>query len=151
MLSRGRSKAERKGFGPVIEFIEGSAEHLPFEHGGFDAALCGFGVRNFSDLEQGLSEMHRVLRPGGSIVILEFSRPKAGPVRRVYEFYSRTALPAIGRWISGNPEAYSYLPETIREFPSGDEFLAILSRAGFQSLKTIPLTFGIAAIYHGIK
>jgi demethylmenaquinone methyltransferase/2-methoxy-6-polyprenyl-1,4-benzoquinol methylase len=150
MLTIGRSKAEKLGFRDV-EFTEGSAESLPFKTGLFDAVTAGFGVRNFSDLAKGLSEMHRVLKHGAPVVILEFSRPKAFLVKELYSLYSRIVLPAVGGLVSRNREAYEYLPGTIREFPDGDDFLTLLRTAGFHSLKHIPLTFGIASIYYGIK
>ncbi len=150
MLSIGRSKGKKKGFHEV-EFTEGSAEHLPFKTGTFDAVTVGFGVRNFSDLNKGLSEMYRVLRPGAPVVILEFSHPRRFPVRQLYSLYSKFVLPAVGGLISRNREAYEYLPGTIREFPDGDGFLTLLRGVGFHSLKHIPLTFGIATIYYGIK
>jgi len=150
MLSIGRSKAEKGGF-HEIEFAEGPAESLPFKTGTFDAVTVGFGVRNFSDLPQGLSEMHRVLKPGSPVVILEFSHPRSFPVKQLYSLYSRIVLPAVGGLISQDREAYEYLPETIREFPDGNDFLTLLQTAGFHSLKHTQLTFGIATIYYGIK
>jgi demethylmenaquinone methyltransferase/2-methoxy-6-polyprenyl-1,4-benzoquinol methylase len=150
MLAIGRTKAEKLGF-PGVEFTEGSAESLPFKAGLFDAVTSGFGVRNFSDLAQGLSEMHRVLKHGAPVVILEFSRPRAFLVRECYSLYSRFVLPAVGGLISRSREAYEYLPGTIREFPDGEEFLDLLRVSGFHSLRHIPLTFGIASIYYGIK
>ncbi|MEX1139311.1 MAG: bifunctional demethylmenaquinone methyltransferase/2-methoxy-6-polyprenyl-1,4-benzoquinol methylase UbiE [Bacteroidota bacterium] len=150
MLDIGRAKAVKKGFRSV-EFAEGPAEALPFETDSFDALTVGFGVRNFSDLSKGLSEMYRVLRPGSPVIVLEFSRPRSFPVQQLYSLYSKTLLPAVGGFISRDREAYEYLPGTIREFPDGNDFLALLRTAGFHSLKHYPLTFGIATIYYGIK
>jgi demethylmenaquinone methyltransferase/2-methoxy-6-polyprenyl-1,4-benzoquinol methylase len=151
MLTIGREKIRRRGLQGRIVLDEASAERLPYPEGSFDAVLCGFGVRNFSDLSAGLKEMYRVLRPGGSVVILEFSRPSRFPIRPLYDLYSGTVLPAVGRWISRHRDAYAYLPGTIRTFPFGAEFLGILASSGFHSLNEHSLTFGIASIYHGIK
>jgi demethylmenaquinone methyltransferase/2-methoxy-6-polyprenyl-1,4-benzoquinol methylase len=150
MLEIGRSKAAKKGIQGVT-FSEGSAESLPFDARSFDAVTVGFGVRNFSDLDKGLKEMHRVLKPGSPLVVLEFSRPRSFPIQQLYALYSKTVLPALGGLISQDREAYEYLPETIREFPDGDDFLALLQSAGFHALKQYPVTFGIATIYYGIK
>jgi len=150
MLSIGRSKAEKAGF-HEIEFAEGLAESLPFKKDTFDAVTVGFGVRNFSDLPRGLSEMYRVLKPGAPVVILEFSHPRSFPVKQLYSLYSRIVLPAVGGLISQDREAYEYLPGTIREFPDGNDFLTLLQTAGFHSLKYTQLTFGITTIYYGIK
>lgn len=150
MLNIGRSKAAKMAFHDV-KFTEASAESLPFKTGTFDAVMSGFGVRNFSDLTEGLSEMHRVLKPGAPVLILEFSRPRAFPVMQLYSLYSRTVVPAVGGFVSHNRQAYEYLPGTIREFPDGTDFLGLLQTAGFHSLRHIPLTFGISAIYYGIK
>ncbi len=150
MLEIGRSKAAKRGI-QGVRFSEGPAESLPFETSSFDAVTVGFGVRNFSDLDKGLKEMHRVLKTGSPLVVLEFSRPRSFPIQQLYDLYSKTLLPALGGLISQNREAYEYLPETIREFPDGNDFLDILQSVGFHSLKYHPLTFGIATIYHGIK
>lgn len=150
MLDVGRSKAAKKGIRSV-RFSEGSAESLPFGNNTFDAVTVGFGVRNFSDLDKGLREMHRVLKPGAPAVILEFSRPRSFPIQQLYTLYSKTLLPALGGLISQNREAYEYLPETIREFPDGKDFVALLQSAGFHSTEYHPLTFGIATVYYGIK
>lgn len=147
MLARGMEKAKRKGLDRIVSFRQGSAEGLPFSDGSFDAVCSAFGVRNFSDLDAGLREMRRVLRPGGAVVILEFSRPHAFPVKQLYRAYSRTVLPMVGGWISRDPEAYRYLPSTIGEFPDGEEFLSHLRAAGFRSAHQLPMTFGIATAY----
>lgn len=147
MLERGMEKAKRKGLERVVTFRHGSAESLPFADGSFDAVCSAFGVRNFSDLDAGLLEMRRVLRPGGAVVILEFSRPHRFPVKQLYRAYSRTVLPVLGGWISRDPEAYRYLPSTIGEFPDGEDFLSHLSAAGFRSARQFPMTFGIATAY----
>lgn len=150
MLNIGRSKAAKRGIHGV-RFSEGSAESLPFATGSFDAVTVGFGVRNFSDPDKGLREMYRVLKPGSPAVVLEFSRPRSFPIQQLYTLYSKTLLPALGGLIARDREAYEYLPETIREFPDGNDFLALLQSAGFHSTKYHPLTFGIATIYYGVK
>lgn len=148
MLRIAARKAVRKNLGNLLSFQEAPAEQLPFPDKTFDAVTVSFGVRNFSSLEQGLSEMARVLRPGGEVVILEFSRPRVFPIRQLYGLYSRRVLPLIGGWISRHREAYEYLPNTIREFPDGEAFGTILRQAGFADLQITPLTFGIVTIYH---
>lgn len=151
MLSIGREKVAAKGLDGAITLANGEAEHLAFDDASFDAAIVAFGARNFEDLGQGLSEMRRILRPGGKIVVLEFSRPASFPFKQLYLFYFRRILPLAGRLLSKNTEAYSYLPDTVMKFPEGAAFLAILARAGFSSLASERLTFGIASIYTGIR
>ncbi|MBI4418478.1 MAG: bifunctional demethylmenaquinone methyltransferase/2-methoxy-6-polyprenyl-1,4-benzoquinol methylase UbiE [Ignavibacteriales bacterium] len=151
MLALGREKAERKKLGHIVSFREGTAEKLPFPEDSFDAVLSAFGVRNFSDLDTGLLEMRRVLRPGGAVLILEFSHPHAFPVKQLYNAYSQTLLPALGGLISRDPEAYRYLPSTIGEFPDGEDFLECLRKAGFRSTRRLSMTFGIATAYDALK
>jgi demethylmenaquinone methyltransferase/2-methoxy-6-polyprenyl-1,4-benzoquinol methylase len=151
MLEQGRAKLARIGASGRITLATGDAESLQFPPGSFDAATVAFGVRNFEDLSRGLAGMHAVLRPGGQIVILEFSRPARTPFRQLYLWYFRYILPLIGRLVSSHPEAYTYLPDTVMQFPEGKEFLAILSRAGFTDLREERLTGGIATIYTGTK
>jgi len=151
MLERGRKKIAEKGLDTAITLQEGEAENLPFGERSFDAAIVAFGARNFENLEAGLGEMYRILRPGGKIVVLEFSRPNRFPFMHLYFFYFRRILPLIGRVISRHGDAYTYLPETVMMFPEGDEFQAILARTGFSSVCTERLTFGIASIYTGIR
>lgn len=149
MLRRGRRKVARKGLAGQITLREGDALDLPFEDGSFDAALVAFGVRNFEELEAGLREIGRVLRPGGTLVVLEFSWPRASVIRTLYTLYARYVLPLVGRLISGDPEAYTYLPASARAFPDGIDFLHRLRAAGFTNLVWRSLTFGIAALYRG--
>ena len=151
MLNVGRAKLKKKGFDSVIILQTGEAEKLEFETAYFDAAIVAFGARNFEDLGKGLSEMHRVLRMGGKIVVLEFSRPRHFPFKQLYFFYFRRVLPLIGRMISKSEEAYTYLPDTVMRFPEGDEFVAKLRKTGFESVSGDRLTFGIATIYTGVK
>jgi len=149
MLAIGRDKIRRKGLEDVIELRVADAEDLPFPDGRFDAALVAFGVRNFENLELGLSQIRRVLKPGGRLLILEFSRPTAFPIRQLYSFYGRHVLPRIGKIVSGDDEAYSYLPASIEEFPEREHFLELMDDVGFTDSTVTSLTFGIAAIYSG--
>jgi len=151
MLEVARRKVSARGLARIVSLQKGDAESLPFADGSFDAAIVAFGVRNFENLEAGLSEMRRVLRPGGKLVVLEFSRPHAFPFRQVYLFYFRRVLPLLGRMISGNGEAYAYLPASVMAFPEGEEFLAMLARAGLARATAERMTFGIASIYTAEK
>lgn len=151
MLALGREKIARRRFDKVISLRDGEAEKLPFGEHHFDAVIVAFGARNFENLRLGLHEMFRVLRPGGRIVVLEFSRPRRFPFRQIYLFYFRRVLPVVGRLISKNADAYSYLPATVMQFPEGAEFLTILSNVGFTALREQRLTFGVATIYAGDK
>jgi demethylmenaquinone methyltransferase / 2-methoxy-6-polyprenyl-1,4-benzoquinol methylase len=149
MLQVGRLKLEAPDLAGRVTLESGDAENLPFGDNEFDAASVAFGVRNFENLSAGLREMARVLRPGGRLLILEFSKPTVFPVKQVYGFYSRNILPRIGEWLSGDSGAYRYLPDSIAVFPDGEDFLAKLREAGFDSVSQKRLTFGIASIYEG--
>lgn len=151
MLEIGVRKVKRRELSDRIRFVPGDAEDLPFEDATFDAVISGFGVRNFEDPEKGISEMFRVMRNGGQVVILEFSKPRSAFFSLLYRFYFSRVLPAIGRMVSKDKSAYRYLPESVREFPDGEAFLAFLKRAGFEKCRFMSLTFGIAAIYTGFK
>jgi demethylmenaquinone methyltransferase / 2-methoxy-6-polyprenyl-1,4-benzoquinol methylase len=151
MLAVGRKKMSEKGLNDTIELIQGDSESLPFGENKFDAVIVAFGVRNFENLERGLSEMLRVLRPGGKLVVLEFSKPTTFPFRHLYSFYFNFVLPKIGRWISRDKAAYTYLPESVQAFPNGTGFTDILSKLGFKQTACTPLTFGISSLYTGIK
>lgn len=151
MLAVGREKIARRGWNDRIELLEGDSVSLPFEEGKFDAYTVAFGVRNFENLEGGLEEMHRVLRPGGWAVILEFSKPKAFPMKQLFGFYFRRVMPTIGRWVSKDASAYTYLPESVAAFPEGPAFEAFLQKCGYGNLSTVPLTGGIASIYFAQK
>ncbi len=151
MMEIGRKKIKRKKLEHLISLQTGDSESLPFEQNTFNAAMVAFGVRNFENLNKGLSEMYRVLSPEGMIWVLEFSQPKVFPVKQGYNFYFKFILPFIGRIISKDPKAYTYLHDSVQEFPSGDEFLHHLEIIGFKELKKHPLSFGIATIYCGKK
>ena len=151
MLEVGRRKVEKKNLAEIIKLIKADSENLPFENDKLDAAIVGFGVRNFETLETGLSEIKRVLKPGGVFYILEFSKPVKSPYKQFYQFYFTRILPFIGRMVSKDSTAYTYLPESVNEFPDGDKFLAILAEVGFVENKCFPQTFGIASIYEAHK
>ena len=151
MLEIGRQKLEAKKLSHRIRLEQADSENLPFEDNTFDAVTASFGVRNFAHLERGLAEMHRVLRPGGQLVILEFSKPTAFPLKQAYNFYFSRVLPVFGKVISKDQAAYTYLPESVQAFPDGADFVAILGRVGFTSPAWQPLTFGISSIYTARK
>ncbi len=151
MLQLAREKISRKQLSHRIELKKGDSENLPFDDNSFDAVIVAFGVRNFENLEKGLSEMLRVLRKGGKAVILEFSKPEKFPFKHLYSFYFNNILPFIGRTISKDKGAYRYLPESVRNFPDGIDFINILKKTGFISTEKKPLTFGICTIYTGQK
>jgi demethylmenaquinone methyltransferase/2-methoxy-6-polyprenyl-1,4-benzoquinol methylase len=151
MLAVGREKIKKIGMENVIELRTGDSTHLPFEKESFDAVMASFGVRNFDNLLAGLSEMCRVMKTGGTCVVLEFSKPKSFPFKQLYNFYFRYILPTIGRLISKDASAYTYLPESVQAFPDGEDFLKVYQQAGFKDTVCVPLTFGICSIYIGRK
>ena len=151
MMEIGRKKIEAKGLAKKIELRRGDSENLPFEENKFDAVIVAFGVRNFENLEKGLAEMLRVLKPGGKMVVLEFSKPDRFPFREFYGLYFRFVVPIVGRLISKDKSAYDYLPESVHAFPRGKTFVDILDRIGYKNTACKPLTFGIASIYTGTK
>lgn len=151
MLAVGQEKIKAKGLQNKIELKLGDSENLEFADHTFDAYTVGFGVRNFENLEKGLTEMLRVLKPNGTAIILEFSKPKAFPVKQLYNFYFNSILPGIGKLVSKDNAAYTYLPESVNAFPDGEKFLSILSKIGYKNATAIPLMFGIATIYKANK
>ncbi len=151
MLEVGRKKIKNKGLSGKIEMVLGDSEMLPFADNTYDAITVGFGVRNFENLEKGLKEMNRVLKPGGMAVILEFSRPTLFPFKQLYNFYFRNVLPIIGRITSKDPKAYSYLYESVQAFPDGKDFVKALKSTGFQSPIYKSLTLGVCSIYTATK
>jgi demethylmenaquinone methyltransferase/2-methoxy-6-polyprenyl-1,4-benzoquinol methylase len=151
MVQVGLKKVRDCGFETDIKLQVGDAEHLEFKSFSFDAAMVAFGVRNFEDLPRGLSEMKRVLKKHGKVLILEFSHPSAFPLKQLYALYSRFGIPLLGRAFSLHPSAYHYLPESVEAFPSGKDFLKILQESGFVDCKVINLTGGIASIYSGTR
>lgn len=151
MLEFGRVKIKDAGFEPVITLETGDSEHLRFETDTFDAVTVAFGVRNFENLEKGLAEMHRVLRPGGRVVILEFSKPHIFPFKQLYNGYFKYVLPLIGRLTSRDMRAYTYLFESVQAFPEGNHFTEILTKTGFNNPICERLTLGICSIYTATK
>jgi demethylmenaquinone methyltransferase/2-methoxy-6-polyprenyl-1,4-benzoquinol methylase len=151
MLAVGRKKIAERKLSGVITLERGDSEQLQFADNTFDAVTVAFGVRNFENLEKGLIDMLRVLKPGGMAVILEFSQPQQFPVKQFYRFYSRYILPTIGQLVSKERSAYEYLPESVAAFPYGKQFTDILENCGYSATVYYPLTFGIAGIYTGIK
>ncbi len=151
MLKLGVEKIHKLQFEKHIELKLGDSENLPFEDNSFDAITVGFGVRNFEHLEKGIAEIYRVLNQGGTLAVLEFSKPKNFPIKQVYNFYFRYVTPTVGKIFSKDASAYTYLPESVNAFPDGEDFLNVLKKAGFKECKAMPLTFGIASIYTGNK
>jgi demethylmenaquinone methyltransferase/2-methoxy-6-polyprenyl-1,4-benzoquinol methylase len=151
MLDIAWSKIQNKNLTGKISLEIGEAEQLRFDSDTFDAVISAFGVRNFENLKLGLCEFYRVLCTGGIVMILEFSKPNKMPIKQMYKFYSKFFLPWMGGMISKNRPAYNYLPDTIREFPDGDDFCRILSDTGFSNVNCYPQTFGIASIYTAVK
>jgi demethylmenaquinone methyltransferase/2-methoxy-6-polyprenyl-1,4-benzoquinol methylase len=151
MLDVGRRKVRERKLDDRIELKFGDSEKLPFEDNSFDAVIVAFGVRNFENLDAGLSEMLRVVRPGGTVVILEFSKPSNFPMKQLYNVYFTAILPILGRWISRDSSAYRYLPESVKAFPDGQKFLDVLTTSGYKNPQCTPLTFGISSLYWGSK
>jgi len=151
MLDVGIEKMKRKGLDDVIQMRIGDSEQLPFEDGYFDALTVGFGVRNYENLEKGLTDMLRVLRPGGKAIILEFSKPKKFPMKQAFGFYSKRIIPFFGKRISKDQRAYEYLPESVEAFPEGKAFTDILEKIGYTKVTARTVSGGIATIYSGTK
>ncbi|MFN4253843.1 MAG: bifunctional demethylmenaquinone methyltransferase/2-methoxy-6-polyprenyl-1,4-benzoquinol methylase UbiE [Saprospiraceae bacterium] len=151
MLEIGRDKIAASQLADVISLETGDSENLRFADGSFDAVTVAFGVRNFENLEKGLAEMCRVLRPGGRVVILEFSRPHVFPFKQLYNAYFRYVLPLIGRLTSRDTRAYSYLFESVQTFPEGNQMCEILIKTGYQNPQFERLTLGICSIYSAVK
>ena len=151
MLDVGDKKIIKKGLSARIKLRLADSENLPFDDNSFDALTAGFGVRNFEDLNKGLSEMNRTLKSGGIVAILEPSEPTSFPLKQFYNLYFHYVLPFVGRIVSKDQNAYSYLPNSVTAFPSGKAFLAELEKAGFKNCTHFPLTFGIVSLYIAIK
>jgi demethylmenaquinone methyltransferase / 2-methoxy-6-polyprenyl-1,4-benzoquinol methylase len=149
MIAVGVQKTRRQKFEKQVIFEVGDAENIQHPDHTFDAAMVAFGVRNFEDLPKGLREINRVLKPGQPLLVLEFSQPTSFPMKQLYHFYSFRLLPLIGRMVSKDPRAYTYLPESIRVFPSGEAFIDVMKGCGFTQCRQIPLSARIATIYIG--
>ena len=150
MLQLGRQKVERLGLSNKIELLSGDSEIIKFADNSFDAITVAFGVRNFENLGKGLAEMHRVLKPGGKLMVLEFSKPGKG-LQGLYNLYMKMIMPAIGKLVTKNRDAYQYLNDSVQAFPEGKNFLNILDKTGFNATYLKKLTFGVSTIYCGSK
>lgn len=151
MLEVGRKKIQKAGLQHIIELLNGDSETINFEDGSFDAVTVAFGVRNFQHLEKGLSEIYRVLKPGGKLVVLEFSKPKMPGVKGMYNLYMKIVCPNVGKLFSKNRNAYKYLDESIQKFPEGNNFTNILDNLGYKNSYCKTLSLGICSIYCGTK
>lgn len=151
MMKFGREKLKKLNLDKLISLEKGDAETLTFSDNSFDAIVVGFGVRNFENLEKGLTNLQRILKPGGKIIILEFSYPRNFPVKQFYNFYFSYVTPFIGKIFSKDSRAYSYLPESVKAFPDNENFTAILEKCGLTNAKFDSVSFGIAAIYEAGK
>jgi demethylmenaquinone methyltransferase/2-methoxy-6-polyprenyl-1,4-benzoquinol methylase len=151
MVAVGVEKVKAFGLEDKIELMTGDSEAIQFPDYSFDAATVAFGVRNFEDLGRGLDEIFRVLKQGGTLCVLEFSKPRNALVKFGYKFYSKRLMPWIGRMVSGDGSAYTYLPESVEGFPDGEKFITFMARSGFVQIREYRLTFGIATIYIGLK
>lgn len=151
MLELGKRKLIRKNLTDRINLILAPSESIPFPENSFDVAMSSFGVRNFSDVDKGLSEMFRILRVGGVIMVLEFSKPSGFPFKQVYNLYFKSLLPLLGRLFSHDKSAYMYLPDSVSRFPQGEEFLERLKAAGFSLPAQKRLSGGVATIYTAVK
>jgi len=151
MLDIARKKVRRRPYAQKVEFRQASMSSIPYPDETFDCVTVSFGIRNAPDTHAALKEMLRVLKPGGRLIVLEFSMPQNRPLKAIHLAYLRHFIPTVGGLLSKDRKAYSYLNRTIEAFPFGKEFLAILEGAGFSSVRAHPLTFGIATIYQGDK
>lgn len=151
MLEIGRQKIQKAGLQNTIELLNGDCETINFKNDSFEAVTVAFGVRNFENLEKGLSEIIRVLKPGGKLVVLEFSKPKYAVVKFMYNLYMKFICSNVGRFLSKNRSAYQYLDESISKFPEGKNFTAILDKLGYRNTYSKPLSLGICSIYCGEK
>jgi demethylmenaquinone methyltransferase/2-methoxy-6-polyprenyl-1,4-benzoquinol methylase len=151
MLMLGRTKCRKLGLDNILEFINCDCQNICFGENSFDIAIVAFGVRNFTDPLKGLSEMNRVVRPGGMAVILEFSKPASAPFKQIFNFYFSRLLPFIGRVFSKDARAYSYLNRSVMEFSEGEEFIDLMNQAGFDEVSQTMVSCGIATIYTGFK
>jgi len=151
MMQYGRIKIAEKGLENIVQLTLGDSTEIPFEDAQFDGAMVAFGVRNFANLEKGLTEINRVLQPGSRLVVLEFSQPSSFWFKPIYTLYMKWITPTVGKLFSGNKEAYAYLNESVIAFPEGKAFLQVLEKAGFKNVQQEKLTLGICSIYIGNK
>ena len=151
MMAIGEQKVAKRGYAQQVQFDYGSAQQMPYADASFDTVTCAYGVRNFANMDEGLSEMYRVLRTGGELMVLEFSYPTNPVIRWSYDLYFTHILPFIGNLFSRDKGAYSYLNRSVKNFPYGEAFCQHLRKAGFSQIKATPLTFGISTIYTAVK
>ncbi len=151
MMAIGEQKVAKRGYAQQVQFDYGSAQQMPYANASFDTVTCAYGVRNFANMDEGLSEMFRVLRTGGELMVLEFSYPTNPVIRWGYDLYFTHILPFIGNLFSRDKGAYSYLNRSVKNFPYGEAFCQHLRKAGFTQIKATPLTFGISTIYTAVK
>lgn len=151
MMDIGRKKVKKKGLENTISFAKENCENLSYSNSSFDAITVAFGIRNFANLDQGLSEMYRVLKPGGQLAILELTSPEKAPMKQLFNFYSNSIIPLLGRMLSKDTKAYHYLPQTIKSFPQGERMTTIIKQVGFKQVEFKRLTFGICTFYMAIK
>lgn len=151
MLNVGIEKIKKKGLQDLIKMQKEDSEDLSFDDNTFDLAMVAFGVRNFENLEKGLSEIKRVLKPGGTFIVLELSEPRVFPMKQLYSFYSKNILPTFGKIVSNDSSAYTYLPESVKRFPSYEKFTKIMDKVGFKNTSFSPLSFGISNLYRAEK
>jgi demethylmenaquinone methyltransferase / 2-methoxy-6-polyprenyl-1,4-benzoquinol methylase len=151
MLKVGIEKIKNKKLENIIQLLQGDSENIQFSDNEFDAAMVAFGARNFENLQRGLGEIRRVLKPGCPLVVLEFSKPAIFPMKQLYNFYFKRILPNIGKFFSKDKAAYQYLPDSVSKFPEGQFFLEEMHVAGFKNAKGTRMTFGVASIYWALK
>ncbi|RFM26580.1 bifunctional demethylmenaquinone methyltransferase/2-methoxy-6-polyprenyl-1,4-benzoquinol methylase UbiE [Deminuibacter soli] len=151
MLEHGRKKIEKLGLQNQVTLVLGDSETIQFPDNTFDAITVAFGVRNFENLEKGLREMYRVLKPGGKLVVLEFSRPRKAGFKGIYKLYMNIVAPGVGKFFSKNREAYQYLNDSVQAFPERDQFVKIMETVGYSNTYFKPLTMGICCYYCGSK
>lgn len=151
MLAIGQEKVKKEGLAGIVSLSPADCMHLPFENEIFDCVTVAYGVRNFEHLQQGYEEMHRVLRSGGVLCVIELSTPTSPLVKPFYKAYTKWIIPAVGRLVSKDVRAYSYLPESIAAVPQGENMLALMKNAGFSQCSFTPLTFGTCTIYIAVK
>ena len=151
MMEIGRQKVKKAGLDRIISFDKEDCLNLSYDSESFDAVTAAFGIRNFADLDKGLKEMQRVLKPGGHLSIVELTTPVSFPMKQLFHIYSHTVLPVYGRLISKDTSAYSYLTKTIEAFPQGERMVEILKKAGFREATFKRLTFGICTMYFAKK
>jgi len=151
MIEVGKTKLKKKNLESKIQLLIGDAVNIPAANNTFDLTTISFGIRNFSDAQKSLIDIHRVLKNNGRLMVMEFSIPKNFIFKKIYFFYFRHILPFIGNLVSKHGDAYTYLNKTVEDFPYGEDFLRLMKNAGFKQCRCIPLTFGIASLYIGDK